>query len=121
MMPPPSASELVSMKGCDIYTLEGDKIGRLQDFYYDPDTGRPEWLTVESGLFRKQHQLVPLEGAHVIADRIIIPYSKDAVKATPDIRDEELTLDEETELFEHYGLRQAMERAGRMRRWEERV
>ncbi len=30
---------------------DGEKIGKISDIYEDPETGKPEWATVNTGLF----------------------------------------------------------------------
>ena len=36
---------------------DGEKIGKIAEIYEDPQTGKPEWATVSSGLFGTKSQL----------------------------------------------------------------
>ena len=42
---------------------DGEKIGKITEIYEDPQTGKPEWATVSSGLFGTKTNFVPLAGA----------------------------------------------------------
>ncbi|MGZ4556794.1 MAG: PRC-barrel domain-containing protein, partial [Mycobacteriaceae bacterium] len=44
-------SDIQQVHGAEIYSAEGDKIGRAGQVYLDDETGRPEWVTVHTGLF----------------------------------------------------------------------
>lgn len=100
-----SAEQVADLKGWEVYDEAGQKIGKVEDFYYDEETGQAEWLGVSSGLFGTKHLLVPVEGVQPSNDRVTVPYPKDVVQSTPSIDDDELTDAHEHELFEHYGLR----------------
>jgi sporulation protein YlmC with PRC-barrel domain len=107
-----SAQEIQSMHGQTVYDESGEKIGEVEDFYYDDQTDRAEWIGIDSGgLFGGKHYLVPVEGAHRVKDGIGVPYSKDVVKDTPDITDDQIDEDQERELYEHYGMRYQANRA----------
>jgi hypothetical protein len=42
---------------------DGEKIGKITDIYDDPQTGKPEWATVSTGLFGTKSNFVPLADA----------------------------------------------------------
>ena len=75
---------------------DGDKIGTVGQVYVDPDTGRPKWVTVRTGLFGMRESFVPLDAAEQTGDDIRVPYSKDFVKDAPNI-DHEGALEEDEE------------------------
>ncbi len=81
------------------------KIGTIDDVYVDDLTGEPAWLAVKTGLFGTRRNFVPLTGAEVYGDDVVVPYDtaivKDAPKAEADGR---LEPDEERALFAHYGF-----------------
>ncbi|WP_433549263.1 PRC and DUF2382 domain-containing protein [Streptomyces sp. CA-294286] len=88
-----------------VHDKAGEKIGRIGQLYRDDTTGRPEWVTVKTGLFGTKETFVPLEGARVEGDDLRIPYAKDTVKDAPRVDvDGHLDVEEETTLFRHYGL-----------------
>jgi uncharacterized protein (TIGR02271 family) len=106
-----SVDRMLEMRGRPVYASDGDKIGKIEDVYYDESSGAPEWVGVGTGIFGTKHVLVPMEQAEVREDCLWVPYPKDKVKNAPDFDEDVLSSDHETELFEYYGLRQAMERA----------
>ncbi|HYP45502.1 MAG TPA: PRC and DUF2382 domain-containing protein [Propionibacteriaceae bacterium] len=83
----------------------GDKIGSIGQVYVDDTTGQPDWVTVKTGLFGTAESFVPLQGATVNGNDIVVGYDKDTVKAAPRVdADGDITPDEEQNLFRHYGL-----------------
>jgi uncharacterized protein YrrD len=49
--------------GAVVTGADGDKLGKIEDVYYDHDTDRPEWAAVKSGLFPSHVSLIPLANA----------------------------------------------------------
>ncbi|MEU8234794.1 PRC and DUF2382 domain-containing protein [Actinoplanes sp. NPDC048967] len=89
----------------DVYETDGTKIGSAADVYLDAQTGNPEWVSVKTGLFGTKQSFVPLEGANLEGDRIVVAFSKDQVKDAPRIDpDGRLSPAEEDELYRYYGL-----------------
>ena len=95
--------------GRDAYDVAGDKIGEITDIYYDDETGRPEWVGVNTGLFGTKHTFVPIHGSSVYgaddesAD-LQVAFDKDMVKDAPRFDDDEhLDPDQERELWSYYG------------------
>ncbi|MBG0740448.1 PRC and DUF2382 domain-containing protein [Paeniglutamicibacter antarcticus] len=85
---------------------EGDKIGKIGQVYMDDETGKPEWVTVKTGMFGGAETFVPLAEGTVEGDTIRVPYDKDKVKNAPRMDDSEghLSKDQEADLYEYYGL-----------------
>ncbi|WP_409484262.1 DUF2382 domain-containing protein [Arsenicicoccus dermatophilus] len=82
----------------------GDKIGKVGDVYNDDRTGRPSWVTVNTGLFGTSSTFIPLDDATVEGDTIRVPFSKEKVKDAPRVdADRHLEADEERELYRYYG------------------
>jgi uncharacterized protein (TIGR02271 family) len=83
----------------------GDKLGTIDAIYLDSDTGQPEWATVTTGLFATKTTFVPLAQAQDMGDSVQVPYDKAQVTDAPNMdADEQLSQDEEAELYRHYGL-----------------
>lgn len=99
-------SDLFDLKGRTVYDAEGEKIGKVEDFYCD-EAGAPEWVGIGTGIFGTKHVVVPIEGYGTRGDGISVPYPKSLVKDAPDVDEDELTDEREAELYEHYGLRRA--------------
>lgn len=100
--------ELVAMQGKAVYATDGDKIGEIERVFYDTDSGEPEWVGVNSGgLFGSKHVLVPVQGAQRSTgdnEGLRVSYPKDLVKDAPAIDRDEISEDEEQQLYAHYGL-----------------
>jgi stress response protein YsnF len=97
---------LNSITGMDVIGRDGDRIGRAGSVFLDDETGRPEWITVETGLFGMRENFVPAEQATVEGDTLRIPYDKSTVKDAPQIEPTEGHIDqtEEDALYRYYGL-----------------
>jgi uncharacterized protein (TIGR02271 family) len=84
---------------------DGEKIGKISAIYEDPETGKPEWATVNTGLFGTKSNFVPLAGAAPDGEDVRARVTKDQVKDAPGVEnDGELSEQEERRLFEHYGV-----------------
>src|SRR5215218_3420231 len=79
-----STNDLNTLPGATVYGSDREKIGRAGQAYVDDQSGEPEWITVNTGLFG----------------------TKDHVKDAPNVDPENGHLDEaeEQRLYSHYGL-----------------
>ncbi|MDQ1582141.1 MAG: hypothetical protein QOF36_195 [Microbacteriaceae bacterium] len=88
-----------------VYGANGSKIGKIGQVYLDEKTGKPEWLTVATGLFGTAESFVPLRDATVNGDDVTVPYDKDVVKDAPRVdADESLEGEDEAKLYTYYSL-----------------
>ncbi len=95
---------LTAGKGA-VYTNDGDKLGSIGELYVDDSTGRPSWVTVNTGLFGTKASFVPLQDASADGNDLRVPYAKDLVKDAPSVeRDGHLSPEEEERLYQHYSL-----------------
>jgi uncharacterized protein (TIGR02271 family) len=95
--------------GQDVYDESGNKIGSASEVYLDDETGRPEWVTVRTGLFGTKESFVPLANADLTDGGVRVPVSKDRVKDAPKIdTDGHLSPAEEEELYRYYGMGSGM-------------
>lgn len=93
------------LDGLTVYDTEGEKIGNVGRVYVDDSTGRPDWITVKTGLFGMKESFVPLAGARRVGSDLHISHPKDQVKEAPRVdADAHLSVSEEEELYRHYGL-----------------
>jgi uncharacterized protein (TIGR02271 family) len=99
-----SSVRLDELNGETVYDEAGEKIGSVEEIFYDPATSRPEWVGIGTGLLGTKRVLVPVEGARVTDDGLMVAYPKDHVKDGPDVDEDELTAEHEQELIAHYGL-----------------
>jgi len=96
-----SVSEIVDRTAVD---PSGDKIGTVFDVYLDNDSGQPEWLAVNTGMFGTKVSFVPIAGASIVDEDVMVAYTKDQVKDAPRAdADGELSAEEEEALYTHYG------------------
>lgn len=93
--------ELTQMRGAPVVSKDGEQIGEVEEIYVDNDTGKPEWVGVSTG---RKSVLVPLEGADVQENAISVPYDVDQVKSSPKVKSEEISQEQEQEIYAHYGL-----------------
>jgi len=82
----------------------GSKVGTVTDVYVDDQTKQPDWLAISTGLFGTKISFVPLDGARVDGDDVIVAYDKDTIKDAPRTEaDGALSVEEEQSLYAHYG------------------
>ena len=102
---PITEEQMSDVIGQPITGPEGEKIGDIGQVYLDDETGRPEWVTVRTGLFGNKETFVPISEASVSDGGLTVPYTKDIVKDAPRIDAEgHLSKQEEADLYRHYGL-----------------
>ena len=105
MQSPVTMEQLAGARGLPVYSQEGEKIGKVEEIFYDIDTNQPEWIGLGTGgFFGTKRALVPTAGASLAGDSVTVPYSKDQVKNSPDIDADEISQETEQELYTYYGL-----------------
>ncbi|MFF8386441.1 DUF2382 domain-containing protein [Streptomyces kanasensis] len=90
-----------------VYDPDGSKIGEARHVFLDDATGRPEWVSVKTGMFGTSESFVPVKDATVVGDHLEVPYDKSKVKNAPNVDVDaggHLSEDEEHRLYEHYGI-----------------
>lgn len=94
------------LDGLDVYDVDGEKVGGVDEVYLDDLTGRAEWVTVKTGLFGIREHFVPLAGAQREGRSLHVPYTKELVRDAPrpDDADEHLDAAQESALYRYYGL-----------------
>ena len=82
---------------------QGNKIGTVGEVYVNDQTGQPDWITVNAGLFGMKENFAPLAGSSFNGDELVLPFGKDVVKDSPDIADSShLDIDEQHSLNAYY-------------------
>jgi uncharacterized protein (TIGR02271 family) len=98
-------SEAYEWRGRTAVDRDGQKIGEIDEIYLDEQSGRPEWALVNTGLFGTKPNFVPLAGASSSGEDVRVDVDKDQVKDAPQVdADQELSEQEEEQLFRHYGV-----------------
>jgi len=103
---------LDEMRGAPVYDSAGEKIGQVEEIFYDQQTQVPEWIGIGTGFLGTKRVLVPVKGAEVREDGLMVGYSKEQVKDSPDIDEDEISEQCEAELAAYYGLGYSKERSG---------
>ncbi|MDX6721450.1 MAG: hypothetical protein QOJ63_3704 [Solirubrobacteraceae bacterium] len=91
--------------GQDVVDPDGEKIGKLEDVYFEADSRNAVFGCVKSGMLGRRHLLVPLAGASLSRDHVRVAYPHDQVKDGPQA-ESGATLESATqqELARHYDL-----------------
>ncbi|MGW0787878.1 PRC and DUF2382 domain-containing protein [Streptomyces sp. NPDC002911] len=93
------------LDGLTVYDSDGEKVGTVGRVYVDDDTGKPDWITVKTGMFGMKESFVPLSGARRVGSDLHVSHPKDRVKEAPRVdADAHLSVSEEEELYRHYGM-----------------
>ena len=99
----PDAAEAQTWIGWRLDELGGAAVGKVDGFFVDEETGRPEWLVVRLGHFGQQG-LVPAREAVGVPGRVWVPYAREAIKAARRAGAKSpLTREAELELLKHFG------------------
>ncbi|WP_149549138.1 DUF2382 domain-containing protein [Streptomyces marokkonensis] len=90
-----------------VYDGDGNKIGDAKHVFLDDASGRPEWVTVKTGMFGSNESFVPIRDAALVQDHLEVPYRKDKIKNAPNVDIDaggHLSMDEEQRLYDYYGI-----------------
>jgi hypothetical protein len=91
--------------GQDVLDPAGDKLGKLDQVFWDTEVDAPAFAAVKSGTFGKRLTLVSLAGATAGQSHLRVTVDKSRFKKAPSFDpDAELTAEDETAAYEHYGL-----------------
>jgi len=100
-----NTNDVAQLRGQQLIDRDGDKVGKIDEIYLDEQTGQPEWLAVNTGLFGTNVSFVPLAQATTEGDTVRVPYEKSQIKDAPNASaDGQLSQEEESRLYSHYGL-----------------
>lgn len=87
--------------------VDGRKVGNVKNVFQDDATGRPEWLSVQTGMMGSKETFVPVSGAEVVGDHVESPYEKDFIKHAPDVDVDaggHISASEERRLYDYYSI-----------------
>ncbi len=97
-----TVDRLAQLRGAPVFDSAGDKIGKVEEIFYDYESNQPEWIGLGTGFFGTKRVLVPVRDASIAGDGVSVPYSKDVVKDAPDVDGDEISPETERELYAHY-------------------
>jgi sporulation protein YlmC with PRC-barrel domain len=96
---------ITDWRGQEVVDRKGEKLGKLEEVYFDGETDQPAFIAVKSGLVNKSITLVPLGGASVGREYVRVDQAKGDVKKAPSYdTDAELSLNDEARAYRHFGL-----------------
>ena len=81
---------------------EGNRIGKISQMVLDEQTGRPQWVLVETGLFGTRQSYAPVRGSKLDGELVVLAVSKDKVKDAPNVESGEQLSDSEQEELRRY-------------------
>ncbi|MCW2927042.1 MAG: hypothetical protein JWM86_1010 [Thermoleophilia bacterium] len=93
------------LEGREVYASDGEKLGKVEDIYYDGDSDQGEWIGVKAGFLGMKRMLVPTHGATVQGDDVVLAYTKQQLQDAPDIDENTFASDEdERTAYGYYGV-----------------
>jgi len=92
--------------GKDLVDRDGDRIGKLEDVYFDVGTDQPQFATVKEGLIGRHLTFVPLTEVTIGPDALQVRASRAEVKDAPnlELEGDELSQADESTLYHYYQL-----------------
>jgi sporulation protein YlmC with PRC-barrel domain len=115
------------LRGAPVVDAQGDKIGTVEQIYFDVRTDQPQWIALKTGIFGGRLHFVPLEGVSIEGNTVKVTFDKEHVEASPDVFPDAISPHSEKTLLDHYQLSMQAygegapptdESAFRLRRWE---
>jgi sporulation protein YlmC with PRC-barrel domain len=99
----PEAAEL--WVGLEVFDTHGERVGRLSEIYLG-GSGKADLAVVKTGLFGLRSSFVPLAGASLEGDAVIVPYDRWHIREAPALPkgEHEIGPEEEQAVYRHYGL-----------------
>lgn len=92
-------------RGKDVLGPDKEKLGKLEEVYFDAETDQAMFLVVRTGLVTHRHILVPAGGVITSPDDVTVGVTKDVVKAAPSVEPGgELSDEDEAQAFRYYGF-----------------
>jgi hypothetical protein len=104
--PPIRHRDLAEWRGRDVIDRNGERIGKLEDVYFDVETDEPQFGTVKEGWIGRHLTFIPLIGVTIGPDSLQVAASREQVRNAPNISLDggELSASEESALYHHYQL-----------------
>jgi uncharacterized protein YrrD len=98
--------DLSAWRGKDLFDRDGERIGPLEDVYFDVETDEPQFGTVKEGFLDRHYTFVPLTGVTIGPDSLQVAVTKQQVKDAPNMEHEgdALTQADESLLYHYYQL-----------------
>jgi len=75
-----SVEQIVDWRGQDVFDSDGERLGKLDEVYYDRASGQALLGSIKSGLLGRHATLVPLDRASAGRDYVRVAYPAEQVK-----------------------------------------
>jgi uncharacterized protein YrrD len=92
------------LRGAPVIDAQGEKIGTVEQVYFDVRSDQPQWLALKTGILGGRLNFVPLQGASVEGNTIQVTFPKEHVEASPDVFPDAISPHLEKALVDHYQL-----------------
>jgi sporulation protein YlmC with PRC-barrel domain len=97
---------LTRMRGKEIYSADGEKIGAVKDIFYDETSRLPEWVGVGTGFLGLKERVIPVDTLKHEGERLTVNLTKDRIVHEPDFdtKDDCILSDDEAKLASYFGM-----------------
>src|SRR5947209_3090691 len=90
--------------GYEVHDASGTKIGKVDNVWVDDATNELEFVGVKTGWLMGMTHVIPVASAQIADGSIQVPIAEDQIKNAPSFSgDEELTPEQEDEIYSYYG------------------
>ncbi len=98
--------DLSAWRGRDLIDRDGERIGTLEDVYFDIETDLPQFGTVKEGFLDRHYTFVPLVAVTIGPDSLQVAVTKQQVKDAPNMEHEgeALTQADESMLYHYFEM-----------------
>ena len=98
--------DIAEWHGRELVDRDGERLGKLEEVYFDVETDEPQFGTVKEGLIGRHLTFVPLTGMTIGPDNLQVAVSKAQVKDAPTLQLEgdELSGKDESALYHYFEL-----------------
>ncbi|HEX6444097.1 MAG TPA: PRC-barrel domain-containing protein [Streptosporangiales bacterium] len=98
-------SNVGEWRGHDVYLNNGEKLGKLDDVYYDAETDVPQFLCVRTGTLTHKQVLVPAANVTPSPAKLTVAWGQGVISEAPTMKPgQQLTSQDEERVFRHYGM-----------------
>ncbi len=89
-----------------VHDQEMREIGKITHIYAIGGDGEPAWVAVRAsfGLFSKRSVIIPLSRLKEESGELVVPYSLEHIRATPEVDGDEIGEEDDASLREHFSI-----------------
>lgn len=92
-------------EGREVIDRDGERVGVIRSLYAHEGSQTPAWAAVRTGLFGTKETFVPIAAAQPSGEQVRVQVTKEDIRDAPRIEPHgELSLEQEGELYRHYGM-----------------